>query len=325
MDQQSNRFDSEMENDLTCIVTHDIFLEPVLLQPSGITVEREAADRLIREGLRCPETRDPITGYQKNISLMRLVNSYLDQNPSRKAEQYVNKNTHVELNTVTPQAPPNNTSVVTASMFTPTLTPAQNNHIKLPVLVTINPNEPLKETGSRGAKKRSCAMLLLGNNDASGKKEFLSVGVVVPFPVSRFIVGNTLYKLCDVATQDHYQELRQIFLKHANSILYFGDLANVTDSLNLISQELPNAVRKTFLINYVPQPDGRMEIELQNYNNEGELAQRFENNAPTITSNQLEGFRQTLLDVVGRQIETLQPQPQPQPQPSSCSCSCLIM
>jgi|GEM_PF-6266659 len=85
---------SSLEDNLQCPVAHAIFKEPVILYGSGITVEKDIADKIFKEAARknidalCPITRKKITGMDTNYCVKNIVERYLDEHPDKRKDQY---------------------------------------------------------------------------------------------------------------------------------------------------------------------------------------------------------------------------------------------
>ncbi len=76
--------------DITCPVSGAIFKEPVVLNGSGVLVEKTIADDLLKGQLPCPVTDKPINGYDAAPPLIKnFIALYLDENPSKKVNQFV--------------------------------------------------------------------------------------------------------------------------------------------------------------------------------------------------------------------------------------------
>jgi|GEM_PF-2321629 len=82
-------FNLNLEKNLICPVNLCIFLNPVVLIPSGITVEEQTALELLAKNSLCPLTRKPITGYVENNVLKSMVGDFLQQFPQKRSEQFV--------------------------------------------------------------------------------------------------------------------------------------------------------------------------------------------------------------------------------------------
>jgi TPR repeat protein len=74
---------------LMCPVTLQLFNQPVCIYPSGITIEKDAADHASNTDKLCPVSRKPIIGYSENLVIKEMLNEYLTQYPKAKEKQYV--------------------------------------------------------------------------------------------------------------------------------------------------------------------------------------------------------------------------------------------
>jgi len=69
---------------ISCPVTKEIYHTPVVLFPSGFTLEKSVAERISH----CPMTRLAITGHVINKEIATLVAKYIENNPTASAEQF---------------------------------------------------------------------------------------------------------------------------------------------------------------------------------------------------------------------------------------------
>lgn len=102
-------------NYLVCPLTGQIFLNPVIVTPSGHTFEQEYVEKLIalakQQGkvATCPLTRQEITGYVIAWSIKAAVQQYLESTPEAKIDLY-NNATNTSDNAPLPNSLPETTS-----------------------------------------------------------------------------------------------------------------------------------------------------------------------------------------------------------------------
>lgn len=75
------------EIDLTCPITRQIFLEPVITN-TKITYEKTEINFWMRKHEHCPMTNQKITSFKPNLETKVKVSEYLKSNPEKKHEQY---------------------------------------------------------------------------------------------------------------------------------------------------------------------------------------------------------------------------------------------
>lgn len=87
----------QLKKSITCPVTQLIFLSPVSLVPSGITIEEEAAEKIFAEARKdnqipkCPLSQKQLTGYQKNYVMLSTVDSLLKEYTIEAGDRYTNE------------------------------------------------------------------------------------------------------------------------------------------------------------------------------------------------------------------------------------------
>ncbi len=85
---------NEHPNFIVCILTSEIYKEPVIVSPSAHTYEREALEKHINNRksqgrkVECPKSRIEITSYIKNFDMISGVELYLTMYPAAKNDQY---------------------------------------------------------------------------------------------------------------------------------------------------------------------------------------------------------------------------------------------
>ena len=72
---------------LTCPITTQIFLKPVMTN-TGITYEKEAICKWLKQSQKCPQTNGKITSICESFLIKNLVEAYLNANPDKKIDQY---------------------------------------------------------------------------------------------------------------------------------------------------------------------------------------------------------------------------------------------
>lgn len=174
---------------------------------------------------------------------------------------------------------------------------------QLPIMVTINPNKRLQKT-VRG-RRRVCLTIAMGNFISSSE--------------DRLIVHDIHHRISyRISQEKHEERCKPHDIKQSNSIFYCGDFNNIKQALNLVSESLPEEDRKTFIIHYIVQAQGKINIILQDYD-EAALAQYLKHHHPpsiaTHKHHTYNKYLNILLDVVEHQRESLQETPR----------SCLIM
>ena len=77
------------ESDLRCPITHEIFLDPVIIS-DGFTYEREAIEKALNKSKKSPLTNKALsnTTIISNFIIKKTVNIYLEKYPEKKNEQY---------------------------------------------------------------------------------------------------------------------------------------------------------------------------------------------------------------------------------------------
>ena len=75
------------DEDVVCPITQEIFYRPVMLLPSGVTVEEEKAEDLIERNTSYPQGIK-ITGFILNKAVANIVANYLRANPGERKNQY---------------------------------------------------------------------------------------------------------------------------------------------------------------------------------------------------------------------------------------------
>ncbi|STX52079.1 U-box domain [Legionella busanensis] len=89
---------------LVCPITKLIFLEPIIVVPSGKCYEKEVIDRLLQEAakvgkpLLCPLTGIPIKEYVQGYNIESAVEDYLNLYPNASNRQYLREDNKIEDN-----------------------------------------------------------------------------------------------------------------------------------------------------------------------------------------------------------------------------------